>query len=254
VTQKLLRALVCGLLIGGAGLASAKTPEETFNDGNDAYARGDFDAAAEAYRTVLKYGITDARVEYNLGNAAFRLGRLGEAVLHYRRAQRLAPADADIAANLELALQRGLDRVDPPEVTGPVRAVRAVQDRLGPDRQALALLLLLWVAAGIVAWRSARPGGWSAAWGWTLAAVLSIAALGCVSWYTTWQRLDGESLGVVLQPSVEVLAGAGQNNATLFTVHEGLTVVVQQEQRDWLQVTLPNGLHGWVPREALGLV
>lgn len=251
-----LLGIVVVSLLGAPAVhdARAASPEETFDQGNEAYSRGDFNAAAEAYRTVVQYGIVDARVEYNLGNAAYRLGRMGEAILHYRRAQRLAPSDADVAANLELALSRSIDRAEAPAVTGPIRVVRALQDRVGPDAQALALLALLWIAAGLTAWRSSRPGGWTAAAGWTLAALLFVAAIGGVSWYTTWQRLDGERLAVVLQPAVEVLAGAGQNNATLFTIHEGLTVVVQQEQRDWVQVTLPNGLHGWIPREALGIV
>lgn len=251
------RVVLFALAVCAAGLVHgtrAESPEETFGHGNELYVSGDFNGAAEAYRTVVQYGIVDPRVEYNLGNAAFRLGRMGEAILHYRRAQRLAPADPDIAANLELALSRSLDRADPPELTGPVRIVRAVQDRLGPDRQAIALLALLWVVAGLATWRSSRPRGWNAAAGWTLAALLFVGSIASVSWYTTWQRLDGEHLAVILKPSVEVLAGAGQNNATLFTVHEGLTVIVQQEQREWLQVTLPNGLHGWVPRDALGIV
>lgn len=247
-------AALAVLALMGAPVALAESPEETFERGNEAYTRGDFAAAAEAYRTVLQYGVLDARVEYNLGNAAFRLGRMGEAILHYERARRLAPTDADVAANLALARSRCLDRVEAPEVALPIRVVQSLQDRLGPDRQAVALLLLLWVVGGLVAWRSSRPGGWNAASGWALALLLLAGSLGVVSWHTTWKRLEGTRLAVVLEPTVEVVAGAGPNNATVFTVHEGLTVTVRQEQNDWVQVSLPNGLHGWVPREAIGFV
>lgn len=251
--KRLALTLAMGVLLAIAP-AFAESPEETFERGNEAYEKGDFAAASEAYRTVLQYGIVDARVDYNLANAAFRLGRLGEAILHYERAQRLAPTDADVASNLALARSRCFDRVETPEVAAPVRLARAVGDRLGPDRQALALLALAWAVAGLVAWRTARPGGWNAAAGWALAALLFAGALGVVSWYTTWMRLEGVRRAVVLEPSVEVLAGAGANNATVFIVHEGLTVEVRQEQREWVQVSLPNGLHGWVPRDALGFV
>jgi SH3-like domain-containing protein len=74
------------------------------------------------------------------------------------------------------------------------------------------------------------------------------------SWYSTWQRLEGVRIAVVLASPVEVLAGAGPNNASLFTIHEGLRVEVRQEQQGWVQVSLPNGLNGWVPHEALGFV
>jgi len=75
-----------------------------------------------------------------------------------------------------------------------------------------------------------------------------------ISWLVTWERLEGERLAVVLDPAVEVLAGPGENNASLFTVHEGLTLTIRAERPDWVQVSLPNGLNGWIPRTALGFV
>ena len=80
------------------------------------------------------------------------------------------------------------------------------------------------------------------------------ATLIALSWWATWTRLDGTDLAVVLDDAVEVLAGPGPNNATLFTVHEGLTLEVRAERPEWIQVSLPNGLNGWIPRTAIGLV
>ena len=45
------------------------------------------------FSSLLRYGLADARLEYNLANAEYKRGRLGEAILHYERARRLAPAD-----------------------------------------------------------------------------------------------------------------------------------------------------------------
>jgi len=118
----------------------------------------------------------------------------------------------------------------------------------------LLCLVLVWILAGIVAWRSARPGAWSAGWGWTVATLLLLLAVLVVSWSATFARLDGSARAVVLDPSVDVLAGPGENNASLFTVHEGLTVEVLSERESWVQVSLPNGYNGWVPRGALGVV
>jgi tetratricopeptide (TPR) repeat protein len=248
-------SLTLALAAGALGSpARAETPEEIFLRGSAAYERGDYAQAAEAYRTVAQYGVRDPRLEYNLGNAAFKLGRLGEAMLHYQRAARMAPTDPDIAANLALARSRCVDDVRPPEVAAPVRILRGIQDRIGPDRQVLLAVALVWAAAGVIAWRSSKPGGWSPAWGWTLAALVLAASIAGLSWSTTLHRLEGAPLAVVLDPAVDVLAGPGENNAALFTVHEGLTVEVRSEREDWVQVSLPNGLNGWVPRKALGVV
>ncbi len=252
VLNRIVVALVLAAALGSDALA--QTPEEIFHQANAAYEKGDFDAAAAGYRRVIQYGVVDSRVEYNLGNACFRLGRLGEAVLHYERASRLAPGDPDIVGNLELARSRCFDRVEVPELAGPIRLLRAIQDRLGADRQAMAVLGLVWLASALIAWRSSRPGGFQAASGWTLAGILLVATVAASSWYTTHERVLGTRLAVVLEDTVDVLAGPGQNNATLFTVHEGLTVEVRSERQEWIQVSLPNGLHGWIPRDALGIV
>ena len=40
---------------------------------------------------------------YNLANAYFKVGRYGKAILYYNRALRLAPGDAEIRYNLDVA-------------------------------------------------------------------------------------------------------------------------------------------------------
>jgi tetratricopeptide (TPR) repeat protein len=232
-----------------------ESPEEAFARGNAAYQRGDFDQAAQAYRAVLDDDVRDARVEYNLGNAEFKRGRLGLAILHYLRAHRLDPTDEDIRANLDYASSLTVDRVPEDQVAGVIRWLRGVQNRIGPDRQAWLAVVLVWAVAALVAWGLARPGRWNPVYGWSTAALVLALAIVAASWSVTHERLAGRPLAVVLQPSVEVLAGPAVNNATLFTVHEGLTVEVRGEAgSDWIQVSLPNGLTGWMPAESVGVV
>ncbi len=234
-----------------ASIAPAQTPEDSFRRANEAYEQGRYEDAAEGYRSLLRYDIVDPILEYNLGNAEFRRGRLGPAILHYERARRLDPIDPDIAANLAYAREQCFDRVESPQSATIVQWVHALQNRLGPDRQAWGALVVLWLAVAVVAWCSARPGGWSATYGWALAALLLVLALALSSWYTTLERLEGRRAAVVLADAVDVLAGPGPNNPALFTVHEGLTLEIRAERDEWLQVSLPNGLHGWISKEAL---
>jgi hypothetical protein len=250
------RALLCGLALaaGLAGAARGETPEEIFDRGNAAYEQGRFEDAAAAYGTVLRYGIRDPRVHYNLGNAQFKLGNLGQAILNFERARRLDPTDADIRDNLEYARSFCRDQVQAVELPALLGWVRALQDRLGPDRQVWAALALLWAVFGLVAWGLARPGRWNAALGWGLSGLLlALVVVGASGW-VTHRRIEGQRLAVVLHAAAEVLAGPGRGNPTLFTVHEGLTIEVRDVREDWVQVSLPNGLHGWLARETIGIV
>jgi len=251
---RLLRAALAAAVLLASRGALAETPEELFDQGNSAYEQGRYADAAEAYEMVLRYQIRDPRVEYNLGNARFRLGELGQAILHYERARRMDPTDPDIRANLEYARSLSFDRVEPPELLGAIRWVRALQDRLGPDAQSWAFLALVWILAGFLAFKLSRPGRWDASAGWSVAVLLVLALLVAGSANATFQRLEGKRVGVVLDDVVEVLAGPGENNPTLFTVHEGLVLEIRAERADWVQVSLPNGLNGWVPSGSLGQV
>lgn len=247
--------ILLAALIAFAGPRAAESSEETFLRGNAAYENQQFNLAVEAYESLLLYRISDPRLEYNLGNAEFRRGNLGRAMLHYHRAHRLDPTDEDIKANLVFVASHTVDQIPEEEVAAVIRWIRAVQNRLGPDFQAWLLLICVWLICSLITWGLVRSRGFSPTFGWALAVLLVAATLSAGSWWVTYERLEGRKLAVVLEPTVEVLAGPDLNNTTLFTVHEGLGVRVRSDERGgWIQVSLPNGLTGWVPAAAIGVV
>lgn len=76
------------------------------SEADSAYVRDDFPRAIELYRTALNQGEVSATLYYNLGNAYYRDGKLGRAVISYERALRLDPANADARANLAFVQTR----------------------------------------------------------------------------------------------------------------------------------------------------
>lgn len=245
---------VAGLLFGLALPAAAQTPEEWFAQGNAAYEEGRFADAADAYRKIQTFQIEDARIEFNLGNAEFKMGRKGAAILHFERARQLDPTDREIRENLQYARTFLVDKFETPELPWVIERAIDRQNGLGPDRQGWIALGLIWAICALLAYAFSAPGRWNAGWGWALATLLLILAIVSASWWLTWQRLDGTKRAVVLAPVVEVLAGPGANNAAIDSVHEGLTVEIRDLREEWVQVSLPNGLSGWLPRQALGIV
>lgn len=249
--RRAARALgIVVLIVGAVSRARAEPAEERFDAACRAYDQGRWDAAADGFRGLLRYGLADWRLEYNLANTEFKRGHLGESILHYERARRLEPSDGDIVANLAIARTKIRDVVEEDDPPGLLHTVRAVQDRLGLSAQAGLLLGCVWLVAGIVTFCGSRNGGFTPGWGWTLAAAVLLLALVFLSWRATWARLEGTPQAVILKPSVEALAGPGLNNAALFTLHEGTKATIQSERPDWFQITLPNGLTGWIVRDA----
>ncbi|WP_206861753.1 VWA domain-containing protein [Lysobacter changpingensis] len=80
--------------------------------GNDAYRRGDFDAAAQAYQSG-----DSADAHYNRGNALAKAGQYPQAIAAYDEALKRQPGMADAIAN-KRAVQAAMQRKPPPQGGG----------------------------------------------------------------------------------------------------------------------------------------
>ena len=81
--------------------ASPATLDDRFKTASEHYWAGRYGQAYEGWRALADYGIGDADLFYDLGSAAFQLGRPGEALGWFERARRLDPHDGDLLANME---------------------------------------------------------------------------------------------------------------------------------------------------------
>ncbi len=68
-------------------------------------------ASARELETIVADGVESGAVYYNLGNAYFRAGEYGRAILNYRKAKPYRPRDSYLEANLQQALASAPGRV-----------------------------------------------------------------------------------------------------------------------------------------------
>src|SRR2546429_6417277 len=74
-----------------------------FAKANQEYAQGHFKEAISGYETLVRAGQWSANVFYDLGNAYFRTGDFGRAILNYERALALERHHPEAVANLQIA-------------------------------------------------------------------------------------------------------------------------------------------------------
>ena len=91
------------LTVQTAGGNSLAAVEQVWDAANTADINSDYHRAIDAYRQLILRGYASDKLYYNLANAYFKVGRYGKAILYYNRALRLAPGDADIRYNLDVA-------------------------------------------------------------------------------------------------------------------------------------------------------
>ncbi|MEK6616642.1 MAG: hypothetical protein AABZ32_11135, partial [Bacteroidota bacterium] len=103
--------IVLFLSLQGQGIAS--TPTALLDSACTAYSKGNFQEASEYYEGIISLGYESSEVYFNLGNAYYKLDKIGMSVLNYERAKKLSPQDEDINVNLKLANQKTLDKIEP---------------------------------------------------------------------------------------------------------------------------------------------
>jgi uncharacterized protein YgiM (DUF1202 family) len=87
-----------------------------------------------------------------------------------------------------------------------------------------------------------------------LAVLAASAAVALLSGASLVAKVRSESMrieAVVVTENAYVRSGPSESSPRLAEIHEGLKVRVLGEREGFLQVSLANGLAGWVPREQI---
>ena len=227
---------------------SVEPPTKAFAQAEVLYQKGSFGEAARVYEEVSALGFEDAVVYYNLGNAYFKAGHLGRAVLNYERALVLMPRDDDIIANLAYANQLVTGSVEPLSLPLVVRWVVAFYRYL--DLNALAKILSVLFVVGGVAFYMVLDERWfslrkHASVVVVVGSVLILAG-GVTLIFKLLETSSAHVGAIVLKENAYVRSGPNQENPRLVEIHEGLKVVILNEREDWYQISLENGLVGWL--------
>lgn len=85
-------------------------PGRLAQQADSAYAADNFSLAERLYRESIAAEGTSSTICYNLGNAYYRQGNLGMAIVNYERALKLDPTNKDARINLEFVKGKITDR------------------------------------------------------------------------------------------------------------------------------------------------
>lgn len=252
-----VQAVAEGVVEGLAGVcdepdAVEASSEQLWDRANTAYLNGDYHAATSIYEEILSRGLSSMKLYYNLGNSCFKEGRLGEAILYYNRALRLAPGNDDIRYNLGVAEARTKDNIEQiPEffLTEWFRSVRHMMSctawsifSLVALVAALALSLLYLLARRL----SLRKGGFYG----TLVALLLFVVTTWFAWGERREMLD-DTQAVVMSLSTAVKSSPDKSATDLFVLHEGTLVEITNRLEGWCEVTIADGKKGWLESKTI---
>ena len=260
---------VCLFFIMFTASARAVLPKEQiyslFNQANqnfrEANATGDSEQADKLYeqailsleRIIDEGGIQNAKLYYNLANAYFLQGRLGKAILNYRRAAELGN-DNDIQKNLNFARNQRKDQV-------VIKTERRVLHTLffwHYDFAQKTKFLLMCIFFGIVCisvtvaiWFCRNVPLVTTA---IICGLLTICLLGSI---VVEAGADAKKAGgVITVDEVVAYQGDGRYYPPSFKepLHEGTEFDLLEKRSGWLHIKLFDGSEGWIPDDSAELI
>lgn len=255
----LLLILVCAAsFTTRAAVASAEASlKEIFEAGNIAASRGDYQTAIGNYELLVEAGVRDPDVYFNLATAHAQSGDYPRAILSYERALTLRPGDDKAEENLAAA-ERALEEKRA-EAEGEAMIKRsssageAIYGRFPEDGLAYTLVAANMTLFGCLAWMwIARR---RAAWVYPLLAASSIlfvfSAVGLGQKAGIFR--DGPRV-VALDDRVPLREGPYPQAQIRGRARGGDRGLALDRDRDFVKLRLVDGLEGWAPVSAVGLI
>jgi tetratricopeptide (TPR) repeat protein len=241
-------ALVTATLAASSLAAPADANRDAiFAKANSDYAAGHFRQAIDGYESLVRNRQWSASLFYDLGNAWFRAGEPGHAILNYERALALNPAQPETEANLRLVR----DQARALELTRSWAAQHLAF--LTVDRwtwvAAAAAWLALFVACGL--WFSSRR---SASWIFVLSLAFVIGAGAGFAIYELKNGVENRALAIVTAKEVPARLATADNANSVLVLPAGSEIEIFSTRGDWIYAALPNQLRGWVQANTVELV
>ena len=244
-TRSTLQAIAFLMTLLVASTAAAQ-PEDHFTKGNQEYAAGRFTEAIDQYEALVQSKEWSASLFYNLGNARFRTGDFGRAILNYERALALDPDHPEAKANLRIARDEA-------------RALVLAQPRaemylglLSLNQYTVAAATAFWIAAFFAVaslfTKRRRPTA--------LMSILSFAVCAVCGFviYTLENGSAGRGVAVVIDKQVEARVATAETANRVLALPAGSEIRIESRRGDWVYATLPSNLRGWIPAKSAELV
>ncbi|MEP0861278.1 MAG: hypothetical protein HRF52_07545 [Ignavibacterium sp.] len=229
--------------------------EELMKKANQFYVNGQFEEAIKTYEAITRQGYEGTSLFYNLGNAYYRIGKIGYAIMYYEKAAKLSPDDEDVKHNLQLAQMNVKDKIEALPSFFLFRIWESILSGLSADgwtMMSYALFLLFLFALGFYFFAKNIAQQKAAFYSFVVLLIFFLVSASLLI-----VKLNQESKlkhGIVLNTSLTAKTSPDPQGKDTFVIHEGLKVKVEDKLDKWIKIRLEDGQIGWVEKESIGII
>ena len=243
------RKVLMAVWLFWVGHAFAQSPEQVFDRANQLYQQNKFAEARDAYESVVRNGFLSGELYYNLGNAYYKTGDVGKAILNYERALRLMPNDDDLKHNLQLANLMITDKI---EATPRL----FLWDYWDGIKGAWSLLTLTWICYAVCTlligsicvvilartYQIRRLGLFGGSVSTAVLILFIILLIGKIG------EVNRTDTAVVTAKITTVKNSPDAKSSDAFVLHSGVKLTITDSVNEWVKIRLSDGKVGWMEK------
>ncbi|MCF8242704.1 MAG: tetratricopeptide repeat protein [Melioribacteraceae bacterium] len=227
-------------------------PGNLFNKANDYYQEENYQQAIEVYNEILDMGYVSSSLFYNLGNAHYRLGDLGYAILYYEKGLKLEPNDEDLKYNLKIVKARTIDQIKEVPQIFLIEWWELLLTSFTTSGWAIILItfyILFLISIGLYFLVKSLSVQRTAFFSGII--LLAFTLVSVVLFISKVDRDSSADYGVVLEKEIAAKLSPDSKSNDAFVIHEGLKFEIRDQLNDWVQIKLSDGKVGWLPKSSM---
>ena len=225
-----------------------------FEEANSLYNSRQYETAISEYNKILTDGFESSALYYNLGNAYYKAGKMGYAILNFEKAKKLDPKDKEIRNNL-IFLQKKVKNAGTLPNLPLYNAIENVENAFSMNFLTVLcytffVLLLSSISFYIFANKILlRKISFFAGIGILVCLIMASSLL--VLKYRDAYILES---AIVITNSTQIKFSPDKESRELFMVYEGERVEIKDQVTGWAKVRVLNGREGWIKIDSINKI
>lgn len=240
------------ILLCIANWATAQNTDVLFADANTLYKEGKYKEAIELYQQIEENREVSSELYHNLGNAYYKLNKVGPSIYNYEKALKLDPLNEDAKNNLVYAKRLSLDRIEALPKSLLQKFNERILQKLTYNTWAVISIIFSFLSAILFllfyfSYASSKKRLYFTTSILSFILLLITLAITINQYNYSINNIEA----IIFSEEVSVKNEPTNTSDEIFMLHEGTKVKVLDTVDDWKKIKLADGKIGWILKNTL---
>ena len=240
------------LLLVIANSISGQNADSLFVSANELYRNGAFEEAIKKYKEIETLDSVSSELFLNLGNAHYKLNKVGPTIFYYEKALKLDPLNTNVKNNLIFAQRLALDNIKEVPKTIFQKFNKNYLQILSFDEWAIVVVIFSFLTAILFllfyfGYAPTKKRIYFSASVFSFILLLFVVFIT----YNQYNQAKNKKEAIVFAEKTAIRNAPTLNSEEVFILHEGAKVIVLDAIDNWKKIKLADGKQGWIISEEI---